>query len=367
MKSAKIFLVAGERKLIPMEETKYVKEDDLQVLLASYPDLIPGDQIDVDNPRRWLLVARELSVPGDLEVSGRWSLDHLFLDQEGVPTFVECKRSSDTRGRREVVAQMLDYAANGTQYWKMDSLRQAAAETTQKKGLSLDEEILKLVDSEEISSIEEFWKLVENNLKSGKVRLIFVADSIPTELRRLVEFLNEQMVSVEVLAVEVKQFLGEGQKAIVPRVIGMTETARGIKQPTSHRTTTREEFLAKCTPAISNFYAQILDSAKEHNRQIYWGTKGFSVRIYLPEMEDYASIIYGYPPNILQIYFAHLPWQEEKISEIRKDLLAFKLFKEAPKTLTANLENKDLPKAGEACDLVLERIETIVKENAERT
>jgi len=42
----------------------------------------------------------------------RWSADHLFLDQDAIPTFVEVKRSTDTRIRREVVGQMLDYAAN---------------------------------------------------------------------------------------------------------------------------------------------------------------------------------------------------------------------------------------------------------------
>jgi hypothetical protein len=42
-----------------------------------------------------------------------WSLDHLVVDQDAVPTFVEVKRASDTPARREVVAQMLDYAANG--------------------------------------------------------------------------------------------------------------------------------------------------------------------------------------------------------------------------------------------------------------
>jgi len=40
------------------------------------------------------------------------SLDHLFLDEAGVPTLVEVKRSSDTRARREMVAQMLDYFNN---------------------------------------------------------------------------------------------------------------------------------------------------------------------------------------------------------------------------------------------------------------
>ena len=82
-----------------MTETSYVKEDDLQALLADYPDLLPGDQINFEVPRRWILVARELGVPGNEDESGRWSLDHLFLDQDGIPTFVECKRAIDTRSQ----------------------------------------------------------------------------------------------------------------------------------------------------------------------------------------------------------------------------------------------------------------------------
>jgi hypothetical protein len=31
--------------------------------LARYPDLIPGDDVDPDVPRRWLLIAREAGVP----------------------------------------------------------------------------------------------------------------------------------------------------------------------------------------------------------------------------------------------------------------------------------------------------------------
>jgi hypothetical protein len=61
------------------------------------------------------------------------------------------------------------------------------------------------------------------------VRLIFVADEIPPELRRVVEFLNRQMDPAEVLAIEVKQFVGETLKTLVPRVLGQTETARQKK------------------------------------------------------------------------------------------------------------------------------------------
>ena len=49
-------------------------------------------------------------------------LDHLFLDQDGVPTIVETKRSSDNRLRKEVVAQMLDYASNALIYLPVEEI-----------------------------------------------------------------------------------------------------------------------------------------------------------------------------------------------------------------------------------------------------
>jgi hypothetical protein len=39
---------------------------------------------------------------------------------------------------------------------------------------------------------------------------VFVADEVPPELRRVVEFLNGQMDPAEVLAVEVKQYVNDG-------------------------------------------------------------------------------------------------------------------------------------------------------------
>src|SRR5688500_6659423 len=102
-----------------MDETPYGEEIVIQTLLEKHPDLLPGDQITPGDPRRWLLVTGEMPVPDVLDGVGRWSLDHLLLDQHGTPTFVECKRAVDTRSRREVVAQMLDYAANGIEYWSM--------------------------------------------------------------------------------------------------------------------------------------------------------------------------------------------------------------------------------------------------------
>src|SRR5690606_21214758 len=101
----------------------YASEARLQELLASYPNLVPGEQIDTNAPRRWLLVKREASIPAEEDGAGRWSVDHLFLDQDAVPTLIEVKRSTDTRIRREVVGQMLDYAANCVVYWPVEYMR----------------------------------------------------------------------------------------------------------------------------------------------------------------------------------------------------------------------------------------------------
>ena len=44
-----------------MEESAYDAESLLQKLLADHPDLLAGEQINAEEPRRWLLVTRESS------------------------------------------------------------------------------------------------------------------------------------------------------------------------------------------------------------------------------------------------------------------------------------------------------------------
>jgi hypothetical protein len=133
---------------------------------------------------------------------------------------------------------MLDYAANGLTYWSVDRLRQAAVETARQRGVELDESIMALLRSDTPSDVEVFWKRVEEKLRTGNVRLLFVVDEAPRELRRLVEFLNEKMADVEVLIVEIKQYQGEGRVALAPRVMGSTRrtAARRVRMDRPRRT-----------------------------------------------------------------------------------------------------------------------------------
>jgi len=227
-----IFHIDGEDALTAMQVTPYEAESLLQGLLTRHPDLLAGGQMDPHSPRRWLLVAQEHGVPdrGDA-AADRWSLDHLFVDQDAVPTLVEVKRSTDTRIRREVVGQMMDYAANGVLYWPLDRLRETFART-QREVLGLDpDEAVRDLTGDPDGSLEEFFDRVFQNLRAGRIRLVFVADLVPDELRRIVEFLNGQMTPAEVFAVEVKQYAAPGfaGRTIVPSVIGRT-AAGSLKQ-----------------------------------------------------------------------------------------------------------------------------------------
>jgi hypothetical protein len=206
-----MFLLSGD-DLVPMHEQAYDSEDRLQEWLAKYPDLLVGGDQLAGSPRRWLLVKREAGVPDQEAGGSRWSLDHLFIDQEAVPILVEVKRSEDTRIRREVVGQMLDYAANGVVYWPADRTRANFEARCAQEGKDADEVFRDSLGDE--LEPERFWDEVEQNLRSGRIRMVFVSDVIPPELRRVIEFLNERMNPTEVIGVEIKQYVGDGNFAV---------------------------------------------------------------------------------------------------------------------------------------------------------
>lgn len=225
--AGRIYILNDDSDLMAMEEAPYDSEELLQEMLANHPDLLAGEQINSDDPRRWLLITREMAVQGEEEGAARWSLDHLFLDQEAIPTLVEVKKGTNTDIRRKVVGQMLDYAANAVAYWPVEEIRTKFESRCEKNNESHEEVLTEFLGEEQ--DVDDFWQGVKTNLQAGRIRMVFLADSIPAELRRIVEFLNEQMDPAEVLAIEVKQFVGEGMKTLVPRVLGQTEIARQKK------------------------------------------------------------------------------------------------------------------------------------------
>ncbi|WP_045222183.1 hypothetical protein [Desulfonatronum thioautotrophicum] len=118
-----ILLVNDRNELERVPQHNYETESRLHELVDKYPDLIVGDQINPDDPPRWILVKREAGISDSEDGNDRWSVDNLLLDQYGRPILVEVKRSADSRIRREVVGQMLDYAANAQRYWPLERIK----------------------------------------------------------------------------------------------------------------------------------------------------------------------------------------------------------------------------------------------------
>lgn len=224
----KIFILNNNGELSELVESEYDSEDLLQGLLSEYHQLLAGSQIDEVNPRNWILVRREIGVPDKENAGNRWSLDHLFIDQDAIPTLVEVKRSTDTRIRREVIGQILDYAANAVAYWSIESLEATYEEQCKTNDINPNDAINQLIDDD--SSFDEFWEQVSTNLKAGKIRMLIIADKIPHELKNIIEFLNQQMSPAEILGIEIKQFKNDELKTLVPKVIGKTAISDSKKK-----------------------------------------------------------------------------------------------------------------------------------------
>ncbi|MCP3733109.1 hypothetical protein M9978_22130 [Sphingomonas sp. MG17] len=216
-----IYTVDPAGNLTAMRPSEPRSEDFMQKLVAAHPELI------ADQDGALLLVRREQPIADREDGSGRWSLDHLFVTRGGIPVLVELKRAVDTRLRREVIGQMLDYAANGTAYWQGGRISESYASTMAELGKDPDGELDLFLGGS--ADPQQFWDQVDANFAAGRIKMVFVADMIPRELARIVEFLNEQM-KADVRAVELSWFESVGGvTALSPRIIGETERAQTEK------------------------------------------------------------------------------------------------------------------------------------------
>ena len=188
---------------------------DLEDFVVANPDLLAGDQMagDDEEPYRWMLIKQQMPVESASSGEEQLSLDLLYVDQFAWLTFVECKLRSNAEAYRKVVGQMLEYVASAQHYWTEAKLRKYVTPA----GLE------SLAAS--AGSVEEFCKQAIDNLKAGKVRLVFLLDEAPSELKSIARFLNEQLSEVEVFVLELRHFQDQERRFVMPLVFGYSEEA----------------------------------------------------------------------------------------------------------------------------------------------
>ena len=297
----RIYTWNQQGQLEPLEEERFATEAELQALIAEHPEVLDGEQIRPGDPLRWVLITREQGIAESAsDAAARWSVDHLIVDQDAVPTLVEVKRGSSAEIRRTIVGQMLEYAAHAARTWTADTLRRAFEESTNTRGLDPSEVLGRLLMADGEPDADGFWESVATNLAATRLRLLFVADDIPDPLERVVEFLNAQMAGIEVLAVEVKQFKGNSNQTLVPRVIG--RTAASPRHPVGHGTRRskldRESFLkAFGNDEHRGVAVRLLGVADEHGALLDWYSNGVGIQIPCSLWKRPVGVTWLFPPS----------------------------------------------------------------------
>lgn len=247
----RVFLIrANEISAIPSRSMRdgllgKTLEDALQFIFENYPEILPGHQIaaGADDPPRFVLLRREMPV------GSSWSLDHLYVDQYGIPTLVETKLSQNPESRREVIGQIVEYAASADSMWTAPLIRERASKYWQDRGETL-ENVLEREFGPDLD-LDVFWSLVDTALRQHNLRLIIAADEIRPEVRRMIEYLNREMRNAQVLGLELECYAEDDQSVILsPRLIGQSSQILEQKNSSRNNTTWNESKLKEAFSEI---------------------------------------------------------------------------------------------------------------------
>ncbi len=300
-----VYLVNGDQ-LVAMERTLYDAEAVLQGLLARDARLLGGAASGEASMRRWVHIQKEAPVRG---ASGQqWSADNIFIDDEAVPTVVEVKRSTNTQLRREVVGQLLEYITNLRASTSADDLRSKFDDAARARD---EDPETALKDALGVTmSADEYWATVGENLARGRIRGFVVADEISVELRRILEYLNDQLGDSRFLALEVPQFVAvSGITTLVPQIVAGSleppvkqESARASGQWDEERLIAKLVEKEKGGTRAADAGRALLKWASDNGLGMRWATGGVSgsVTLFVP--------LPGEPPVMCIVGTGYFQW-----------------------------------------------------------
>lgn len=198
----------------------------LQSLIFRFPACLPLSEIDA-GIESLVPVCMELPLPSGF-------LDNLYVTRDGDLVLVECKLWRNPEARREVLAQIIDYA-HSMSAWSYDDLDRAVG-----KGVVADKSLLRK-SLLEVASMEgdldepAFVDAVTRNLKLGRFLLLVVGDGIREGAETLAQYLQSHAGFHFTLSlVEMPVFHGpSGGFIVTPRLLARTvNIERGIVRVT---------------------------------------------------------------------------------------------------------------------------------------
>jgi len=264
----------------------------LQDLIMKRPDLLPLEEIEP---------AFEGVVPVCVELpSTSGFLDNLLITPDGNIVLIECKLWRNPESRREVMAQIIDYA-NALSTWTYEKLNDAVKQAGGGNGLTKKASLYELVSSSRQIDEPSFIDAVSRNLKRGRFLLLILGDGIREGVESMTEFLQQHAGLHFTLAlVEIGLFrLPTTGYVVQPRVLAKTTNIdRGVvsieegrisvkppagsgNKPSGRITLTKELFfetLEKSFPGITDKLNVLIDRLAEYNVLVEFGSNSMILR-----------------------------------------------------------------------------------------
>jgi len=241
----------------------------LQELIHADPGILPVAEVDraFSDLRP---VCQELPL-----ANGSKYIDNLLINPDGRVCIVECKLWRNPEAVREVVAQVLDYAAELSSL-SYSKLEEAAAKACRKNGQDF---LARSVLGEGVSEDQkvDFIDALTQTLRNGSFLLLIAGDGIRPGLQQIADLLNSSM-GFTLGLVEFAIYSSDGDSGpfyIQPRVLFRTETItrtvfiledkRGklaienVTEPTKPQTISEQEFYQKLATVDTSYPDQVRD------------------------------------------------------------------------------------------------------------
>ena len=301
-------------KRIPFHEKAY-PESWLQQLLFDHPTLIPIVEIE---PIFEGLIPLGMEVPTDTG-----PIDLIFMNSEGYLTLVETKLWRNPEARRQVVAQIVDYAQHVAE-WSYEDLKNAILRA---KKCGTDEAIdpMLALANEYSEGIDErrFIDRVSRNLRLGRFLLLIVGDGIREGVEKITNYLQHvphigfTLALVELGAFQINS-KDQDSLFIQPRILARTrEVTRAvveIKDSTIlsrvqvtipdektdmpsirvRKSITEDEFLLELSnstePEVVESVRTAISEAPKHNIELKW----YDVGVTFAYSDDDTSSLFSF-------------------------------------------------------------------------
>lgn len=293
---AKPIIVKAAGKAIQLERISLFGNDDnlfsekwLQNSLFANPDCLPLKEID---PHIGVLIP----ICTEIE-TGAGPADILYVTPTGQIVLIETKLWRNPEARREVVAQILDYAKQLTE-WAFEDL---ARQTSIASGLGSDYLISRV--KQYVPEIDEaaFVDGINSSLKSGDFLLIIVGDGIRSGAESLIGFIERYgNLRFKFGLIEVAAFqLPTNETLLQPRILAKTEILE------------RTVLMGPSGPVEVEDIANAEDTESKTNADAEWFQSFWSEYLAKLSLDDLTQSIPEKTPKGTNIFFSMPPSRGE--------------------------------------------------------